>query len=293
MRKGRASTSSSLVTLLRALADGGLSEVRGFADPTAIRLLPPPWRLAGHAILSVARRARSNRHARLRPPQRWRRGLELIALRTRALDDEWYAAHERGARQLVILGAGLDGRAFRLEELADVAVFEVDHPSTQALKRERAKALHARAREHRYVPVDFESDSLSEALRSAGHRASVITFWLWEGVTTYLTAAAQQSTLDAVAALSAPGSRIAMTYVEPGGRSGTPGMMRLFGEPHIGLMTSATARERLVRAGLRVIEDMGIDEWRQRYVETRVAPAEALRALSAPGLRARIAVAER
>jgi methyltransferase (TIGR00027 family) len=283
MRKGRASTSSNLVTLMRALADGGLSDVRGFADPTAIRLLTRPWQLAGRAILSVAHGARRGGSARVRPPQRWRRGLELVALRTRALDDAWHASHQRGSRQLVILGAGLDGRAFRLEDLSDVIVFEVDHPSTQSLKRERIKTLNSRAREHRFVPVDFERDSLFEELRAAGQSPGVMTFWLWEGVTTYLTAAAQQVTLDAVAALSAPGSRIAMTYIEPGGGSGVSHMMRLFGEPHIGLMTRATAAERLARAGLRVIDDTGVDEWRRRYADSRGASGEAWRARIAVG----------
>jgi methyltransferase (TIGR00027 family) len=267
---------------MRALADGGLTEVRGFADPTAIRLLTPRWQLAGRAMLRVARRK-----ARV-PWERWRRGLELIALRTRALDDAWHASRERGARQLVILGAGLDGRAFRLEDLAEVTVFEVDHPSTQALKRERAAALRSRAREHHFVPVDFESDSLPEALRSAGHASGVMTFWLWEGVTTYLTATAQQATLDAVAARSAAGSRIAMTYVEPGGESRHSSMWRLLGEPHIGLMTRTTAAERVGRAGLTVIEDTGIDEWRRRYAQPGGAGGAA-----AAGVRARIAVAER
>jgi methyltransferase (TIGR00027 family) len=272
-----------MVTLLRALADGGLSEVRGFADPTAIRLLPRPWQLAGRAILRIARRARGK--DRLRRWGHWRQSLELIALRTRALDDAWHASRERGARQLVILGAGLDGRAFRLEDLSDVTVFEVDHPSTQALKRERAGALLSRARVQRFVPVDFEHDSLVEALAAAGQSASEMTFWLWEGVTTYLTAAAQQVTLDAVAARSAKGSRIAMTYIEPGGVSRVPRMMRWIGEPHIGLMTRATAAERLGLAGLRVIEDTGIDEWRRQYALSGGTKAR--------GLRARIGVAER
>ena len=289
MRKGRASTSSNLVTLMRALADGGLSDVRGFADPTAIRLLTPPWQLAGRAILGIAHRARRHGSPRIRSPRRWRRGLELVALRTRALDDAWHASHLRGVRQLVILGAGLDGRAFRLDDLSDVTVFEVDHPSTQSLKRERVKALRSRAREHHFVPVDFESDSLAEALRSSGQSPTVMTFWIWEGVTTYLTPAAQQITLDAVAALSVAGSRIAMTYIEPGGGGGVSRMMRLFGEPHIGLMTKATAAERLARAGLRVIEDTAMDDWRRRYSVSDCAE----RNPAAHGLRARIAVAER
>jgi methyltransferase (TIGR00027 family) len=284
LRKGQASTTSSLVALLRALADGGLSHVRDFADPTAIRLMTPPWRLAGHAILRVARRA--PQPARAPWVERSRDWVDFIALRTRVIDDAWHDAHQRGVAQLVILGAGLDGRAFRLTDLTDVSVFEVDHPSTQALKRDRAAGLRSGAREHRFVPIDFERDSLADALADAKQRADATTFWIWEGVTTYLTREAQEQTLSAIAARSAPGSRVAMTYVEPtGGPAQGLRLMRMLGEPHIGRMTRATASERLAGAGLRVIEDTGFDDWLERYTER---PAGGRRVL-----RGRVAVAEK
>jgi methyltransferase (TIGR00027 family) len=284
VRKGRASTTSNLVALLRALADGGLSDVPGFADPTALRLLTPPWRLAGRAILGVAGRAR--RPARPRWLERSRDWVDFIALRTRIIDDAWHAAHRRGATQLVILGAGLDGRPFRLNDLSEVSVFEVDHPSTQALKRDRAESLRSGARDHRFVPIDFERDSLADALADAKQRTDVMTFWIWEGVTTYLTREAQEQTLSALAARSAAGSRVAMTYVEPArGPPQVPPLMRMLGEPHIGRMTRATAAERLAGAGLRVVEDTGFDDWHMKYAER---PASGRRVL-----RGRVAVAER
>src|SRR5262245_30616945 len=67
---------------------------------------------------------------------------------------------EHAASQVVVLGAGLDARAHRMPELADVAVFEVDHPSTQRYKRRRAAELPVRARSLTYVEVDFERDDL-------------------------------------------------------------------------------------------------------------------------------------
>lgn len=272
----RASRTSSLVTLLRALAHGGVTEVDGFADPTALRLLPPGWRALARVALA------GNKRLFLAVSQG--QG-DLVALRTRVLDEAWGEAHRLGARQLVLLGAGLDGRAYRLETLSDCAVFEVDHPGTQALKRARAEGLVERARRHVFVPVDFEKDGLQDALGAAGFLASQRAFFIWEGVTPYLTEAAQQATLAAVAELSAPGSRLAMTYIEPGLKNaGVQGLVSALGEPFLGLMPRALAAERLAQAGLRVIEDSGIDEWRRRF---------ARRQRAALGLTERIALAER
>ena len=70
---------------------------------------------------------------------------------------------ETDARQVVILGAGLDGRAWRMPELRAAVVFEVDHPDTQREKVARAAALVRVAREVRYVPVDFTRDRLDDS----------------------------------------------------------------------------------------------------------------------------------
>src|SRR5262249_51882343 len=137
-----------------------------------------------------------------------------IELRTRAID-----AHVRAARpaQLVLLGAGLDARAYRLPELQDTTVFEVDHPATQAYKRARISACRPLAREIRYVAVDFERDTRSEALVGSGHRSDLTTFWIWEGVVPYLRPAAIKDTLAQISRLSAKGSTVAVTYGTPEG----------------------------------------------------------------------------
>jgi methyltransferase (TIGR00027 family) len=260
MRK-RASSTSQAVTIARALADAGFTEVRKFSDPTAMPMLSPGARFVVRLLL---RHLASRPDVRSRLFERSGGRLDLIALRTRALDEAWHEAHAGDARQLVILGAGLDGRAFRLDDVGDSSVFEVDHPATQALKRERSAHLASRAARHVYVPVNFERDSLQSALAAADHRANVPTFWIWEGVTQYLTGEAQQATLDAVGRLSATGSRIAFTYDVPEIRRPTA-LLKLFGEPWLGSMSRAEAAERLARAGLRCVDDTGEREWRARF----------------------------
>ena len=129
--------------------------------------------------------------------------VDHVSLRTAAIDDSVSASVAAGCEQLVILGAGLDGRAWRLEALRDVEVFEVDHPATQAEKRRRVARLAPRAREVRFVAVDFERQRLADRLAAAGHDATRATCWIWEGVTPYLVAPAIESTLHDIGDRSA------------------------------------------------------------------------------------------
>lgn len=195
--------------------------------------------------------------------------VDHVTLRTRAIDEVVRQTLPR-LRQLVILGAGLDRRATRLSELRDVDVFEVDHPATQASKR-LVTRLASRDTHTRFVGVDFEHDSLDARLEESGHDAHVETTWIWEGVTPYLTREAIVSTLHVVAARSVPGSTLAMTY-------GTPELLAIarplkpfvrpafvaLGEPLLGLMEPARARELVAAGGFRVQEDSGSPDWAAR-----------------------------
>ena len=133
---------------------------------------------------------------------------DLIALRTTAIDTAVREAIAGGATQLVILGAGYDGRAWRLSELSGVKVFEVDHPATQGEKRARVAELPPATGSVSFVSIDFEREALGTVLDREGHDPSSPICWIWEGVVVYLTREAISATLAAVSALSAPGSRI-------------------------------------------------------------------------------------
>ncbi len=260
MRHGPSRT-SSLVAFQRALADGGIGELPDFADPTALPLLPAGWRLAARALIRLG----AGR------PEAFRRYVEraqdLVPLRTRVIDGAWHDAQAGGIRQLVLLGAGLDGRAFRLDDLGDSSVFEVDHPATQAHKRARAAALAGRARRHAFVPVDFEREGLEGPLARAGHDAGRPTCWIWEGVTPYLTRAAQEATLSGIAARSSEGSRLVIEYIEPvrtAALAGTRVLVRLFGEPFVGMIFRDEMAARLRAHAFELVEDTGPSEWRRR-----------------------------
>ncbi len=122
---------------------------------------------------------------------------------------------DRGVRQLVILGAGLDTLAYRHEYGDQLRVFEVDHPLNQEWKRQRLKeAGIAVPPTLTFVPVDFEREDIEAQLLLAGLKPELRTFFLWLGVVPYLTKHAIQTTLEYIAGLEG-GAEVVFDYGEP------------------------------------------------------------------------------
>jgi methyltransferase (TIGR00027 family) len=209
VRSDEESQTAVLVCAGRAAAHGR-TPVPAFSDPTAEVLLPADTLARVRAYRADPSRPTGARarleHAMLRATE------ALMVPRTVAIDE---AVRESPAGQLVILGAGLDGRAWRLPELAGTVVFEVDHPASQQAKRARVAQLPVLAGEVRFVPVDFAHDDLDARLAEAGHDPAAPTTWVWEGVVPYLTSQEIQTTLAVLASRSAPGSRLVISYVAP------------------------------------------------------------------------------
>jgi len=139
--------------------------------------------------------------------------LTFIVCRCRYFDDYLQRYLHSGTAQVVILGAGLDSRAYRGELLQGAAkTFEVDHPATQASKMKRVKNVFGTIPAHvSYVPIDFNDETLDKLL-ACGFDQSLKTLFLWEGVTPYLNAEAVDATLAWVRAHSAPSSAIIFDY---------------------------------------------------------------------------------
>lgn len=200
-----ASSTAVLVCQGRAAADGRLGVGR-FSDPVARHLLDAAER-------EVVDRVRSGAPPPTGPDRMVhelvRRTGILMVPRTVAIDT---AVREHGAAQVVLLGAGLDARAWRMDELAAATVFEVDHPASQQDKLRRLAGRMPVA--HRVVPVavDLAHDPLGPALLHAGLEPSNGTTWVWEGVVPYLTPDAVRATVAQVAELSPPGSRLVVNY---------------------------------------------------------------------------------
>jgi methyltransferase (TIGR00027 family) len=142
-------------------------------------------------------------------------GRLFTTARSRIAEDALSGAVEKGIRQIVILGAGLDTFALRNPHGAQqIRIYEVDYPATQAWKLERlAEAQLALPPWLILVPVDFERDDVGEKLAAAGFQQTLPAFFSWLGVVPYLTQDAIKSTLDYVSSIQ--NSEVVFDYMEP------------------------------------------------------------------------------
>ena len=137
------------------------------------------------------------------------------AARTRYFDAYFRAASNAGVRQIVLLAAGLDSRAYRLNWGAGTTVFELDRHQVLDFKSETLEGHGALPNaDRREVPVDLRED-WPAALRANGFNAEAPSAWIAEGLLIYLPAAAQEQLFSGIDALAAPGSRVAVEEGRP------------------------------------------------------------------------------
>ncbi len=270
MREGYASRTAEQNALFRALESSLPENRRLFEDPLAQSFLT--WPLALVARLAFIPGLRQFLPWYI--DHRWPGVRSSVVARTRLIDDAITASLAEHTDQLVILGAGFDSRAYRLPGLRRTTVFEVDRPDTQATKRRvLERALPAPPKHVRFVASDFNQGDLESAMAAAGYSESARIFFLWEGVTNYLTEAAVDTTLRWCSRAS-PGSLLLFTYVHrdvltrPSQFIGTE---RLFaslervGEKLTWGIEPEKLPEFLAERGLSLESDLGAAEYRERY----------------------------
>jgi len=224
-----------------------------FEDPLAVPILGPEFREELNRTPDADRRPFS---AALRA---------FMVVRARLAEDTLArGVAEPGVRQYLVLGAGLDTFAYRNPH-AQVRVFEVDHPATQAWKRERlAEAGIAIPDSVTLVPVDFERQRLAEELLAAGFDATAPTVTAWLGVVPYLTLEAFRDTTELLGSF-APGSTVVFDYSQPSEVLSTVEKLMLdslssrvaqAGEPFRLFFTPDALERELKLAGLEVVEDL-------------------------------------
>jgi methyltransferase (TIGR00027 family) len=201
-------------------------------------------------------------------------GRLLTTARSRMAEDAFSRAVERGVRQIVILGAGLDTFALRNPhgELG-IRIYEVDHPATQAWKLERmAAAQIAIPPGLILVPVDFERDDLGEKLASAGLQQNLPAFFTWLGVVPYLTQDAIGRTLDYISSI--PNSEVVFDYLEPPEafseelrriEKARTEQLKKFDERSVSRFDPAGVAAILRAHGFSDIEDIGFQEIASRF----------------------------
>ena len=209
------------------------------------------------------------------------RRMRLFVASRACLAENWLAAAvRRGVRQVVVLGAGLDTFSVR-NPYPDVAVFEVDHPATQAWKRKCiADAGLAEPPATTFVPVNFERQNPADELALAGLRPAEPSFFIWLGVVPYLSLEAIFSTLSWIAGM--PGSEVVFDYSEPAENRDAAGQAALsfhaarvatVGEPWISFFVPAALARSLRELGFAEIEDLESSEIAARF--SRAPKAEA------------------
>jgi methyltransferase (TIGR00027 family) len=200
--------------------------------------------------------------------------MAIVLLRNRWYEELLTRCVAEGIPQVVMLGAGYDTTAWRLE-LGGATLFEVDAPPTQALKRDvmDRRGLGPTGR-LRYVPCDFERDSLREQLAAHGFDPASATLFVWYGVTFFLSAEAVSQTMRDVAALAAPGSRFVWDYLDPAVVDGTSryrGAMKARaavarrGEPYSFGLTADGAEDLMRSHGFSVEANASMTELAKRY----------------------------
>ncbi len=255
MKKSRGSNTAQFVALNRAL--GSLAPtVPGFSDPIAEHFLNDRWRKKVSDMRGALAAGR-----RKSPYPFWFRGMGVFNQFRKVILDE---ALQQAApfEQLVVLGAGLDGRAWSLPGLESVIVFEVDHPETQQCKRDRAQGTKLVAKEVRFVGMDFTQDDLATKLAEAGYDPKSSSFWLWEGVTMYLSPSDNAKTLVAAARLSCSGSHLAMTYLaKKDGKAPRSWLLAFMGEPVRSAYTVEELAQAVATTGWVTESNTGIEDW--------------------------------
>jgi methyltransferase (TIGR00027 family) len=193
----------------------------------------------------------------------------FLAVRSRYAEDELAAAVARGVTQYVVLGAGLDTFAYR-NPYPQLKVFEVDHPATQAWKRERlAETGIAIPESMQFAPVDFETETLA----NAGLRTDQVTFFSWLGVVPYLTREAFDGTMSFIAAMPR-GSAVVFDYSIPRSAMGPlqqiafdmlAARVAKAGEPFQLFFEPGELAELLEKLGFNDREDLATEDLNRRY----------------------------
>jgi len=249
-------------------------------DPYAERFLGPRHAWLYHLVRALrsrfVERGLVSLYDRLLPG-----AIGFILTRHRYFDDAIEEAVRGGARQVVLVGAGYDSRAFRQQALAGIQVLEVDHPDTQARKKDIVRRIFGELPGHvGYVPLNATRGDLRRLPEHGFDRGAPAVFAL-EGFLWYMPPDVARDVLAAIAEIAAPGSVVVFDHILP---SVVDGSCRLEGarahhrycarrgEPVLFGIEPDRLAGYLRDVGLRLLDDVGGDELKARY--TRQSPRE-------------------
>jgi len=260
---------------LRAVENLLPQDKRLFEDPYSEKILPPMYKF--FVII-------------MRPSRIWNFLMNMmeksspgviggILCRTRYIDDLLNNAIDEGFGAVVNLGAGMDTRAFRITGVENIQYFELDSPELLKVKRSNIdKNIGELPSNVSLVPIDFISQDLGEELKKAGYALSSKTLFIWEGVTQYISKEAIDNTIKYVAQVHT-GSKVVFTYVLESFINGScvpDGLNSIYKrflkkkKPlwYCGF-EPAEMNEYLSKFSLSLIEDVGTEEFLERYIKPK------------------------
>jgi len=199
-------------------------------------------------------------------------------MRAKFIDEIVLDAAAVGLDELILLGAGLDSRPYRLaEQLRGVRVIEVDHPASQASKRARVRRRFGHEPDHvRFVEIDFTRDDLGAKLAAAGHEGSARTLFVWSGVSPYLP---EQAVADVLSWVGAHDSSHTSIVFDACWAEVVDGSREYYGADELRKFTAGTGEplrwgipegrvdETLSRFGLRAERSLDSEAGRSAYLE--------------------------
>lgn len=274
------SRTAEVMAALRALEQFQPAPRRIICDPHASEFLIRP-------SFKLLARSRWLANPATRAVDVWAPGaLEFLTIRARLSDEIAAEMATNGLEQIALLGAGFDTISLRIKSaLRNVKIFEVDHPATQAVKREVMSRIGA-PENLRFVAVDFERDDFVEKLGQAGFEFGRHSLVVWMGVTYYLTAQAMTRALCQIHTLGGVGMRFIFDYmlkeVVDGASPNREALKKAriaakLGEPWLFGLNPATVGDYLAAFNFKLLKDYDAKDLHAKYCPERATPMNYIR----------------
>lgn len=273
MKQGQASRTALAAAALRANHfQNTINPV--FADPYAYDLTSRSWQklLTSSQLVKLMNSPAFNRTLGLLSGQ--------VVGRSRYAEDLLQQALASQIHQYVLVGAGLDSFALRQNNLyyPDLKIFEIDHPDTQAAKQLKLQKLGHIPVNVEFVAIDFEKESLADALARSSYQQAAPGFYSWLGTTHYLEPQTTLNTLQHIASFAAPLSEVVLDYsihyqalqgIERLGSFAVSQFTRFLSEPLIGQFRPEDLHQAVREMGFEVVEDLSGTAISERYFNQR------------------------
>jgi len=273
MKEGQSSRTAEAAAALRANHfKNTVSPV--FSDPYAFELTSRGWKkfLSSPLLVKLMNSAVLNRTLGLLTGQ--------VVGRSRYAEDLLDQAVQQNTQQYVLVGAGLDSFVLRESHHYPILkIFEVDHPDTQAAKQAKLKKLGEIPATVEFVAINFEKESISEALTRSVYEPSAPAFFSWLGTTHYLNPQTTLQTLKSIAEFAANSSEVVLDYstdfqeltgIERIGSMGVAQFTHLLKEPLLGQFKPTDLHHAVEQMGFEVVEDLSGEAITERYFSARV-----------------------